>query len=205
MRRLISISVLFAAAMGAQALVNGPVVIFIGPPGSGKSTQAKKAAAELKIPIISAEDMIAANPEAFQKNKNPAISGMNPRTDPALNGLFEKTISLPEYKNGVIVDGYPATKDHADYLRQMVRDGKLPNPAMLRLEITDEQLRKRLGKEANETFEQLLKDYHRELDMMDVYFPGSRVVHVDGTGTPAEVNKRVRKAIAEIAPFHAPS
>jgi adenylate kinase family enzyme len=144
--------------------------------------------------------MIASNPAAFKKHMQPGITGMNPRTDPVLNEIFGALVESGKYPNGFILDGYPATKDHADYVRKMVNDGHLPNPLIVRLEISDDDLRKRLGKKADETFEQLLKDYHRELDMMDVYFPGSRAIAIDGTGTPAQVTKRIRKQLSEIAP-----
>jgi adenylate kinase len=200
MARFFLISALFAATVPAQPAVNGPVFILIGPPGSGKSTQAKAAADALKIPVISAEEMIASNPAAFKKHMQPGITGMNPRTDPVLNEIFGALVESGKYRNGFILDGYPATKDHADYVRKMVNDGRLPNPLVVRLEISDDDLRKRLGKKADETFEQLLKDYHRELDMMDVYFPGSRAIAIDGTGTPAEVTERIRKQLSELAP-----
>ncbi len=183
-----------------QPPVSGPVVIFIGPPGSGKTSQAKIAAKNLKVKTIVAEDLIAANPDTFKRSVRPGITGMNPRTDPALNGLFGAAITSGAYKDGVVVDGYPATKEHLDYLRGMVINRQIPNPTVLRLDISDDDLRKRLGKSADATFEQLLKDYHRELDMAEVYFPGARIVKVDGKGKPDKVAKRIRRALAEPAP-----
>jgi adenylate kinase len=178
--------------------VTGPVIIFMGPPGSGKSTQAKMVADTLKVPILSAEEMIASNPKVF--NSRPGITGMDPRTNPALNGVFESALASGTYRDGVIVDGYPATKDHIDHLRSMVMGGRIPIPAVLQLDISDEALRKRLGKRADERFEQLLKDYHREIDMFSVYFPAASVIHVDGTGKPETVNKRVREALRPLLP-----
>jgi adenylate kinase len=200
MTKFFLLAALLAVTAPAQLMVNGPLVIFIGPPGSGKTTQAKAAAEVLKVPVISAEEMIASNPSAFEKHKQAGISGMNPRTDPVLNEIFDGLVESGKYRKGFILDGYPATKDHADYLRKMVNDGRLPNPLVVRLEIPDEALRKRLGKKADETFEQLLKDYHRELDMFDVYFPGSRAIAIDGTGTPAAVTERIRKQLSQVAP-----
>ncbi len=109
-----------------QPFVNGPVIIFMGPPASGKSTQAKMVAQTLKLPVLSAEEMIAANPKAL--STRPGITGIDPRTDPALNSLFEAAIASETYRGGLIVDGYPATKDHIDHLRMLVTGGRLPSP-----------------------------------------------------------------------------
>ena len=87
----------------------------------------------------------------------------------------------------------------------MVADGRLPAPRLLRLEIDDEALRKRLGNKAGADFDQLLKDYHREMDMLQVYFPGAQIINVDATGTRKTVAERVRKAISEQVPVKTPS
>jgi adenylate kinase len=182
----------------AQPVVTGPVIIFMGPPGSGKSTQAKMIAEALKRPVLSAEEIIAANPKAL--SARPGITGIDPRTDPALNGLFDAAIASGTYRDGMIVDGYPATKDHLDHLRSLITGGRLPNPIILQFDVPDEELRTRLGKKADEKFEQLLKDYHREIDMFSAYFPAANVVHVDGTGKAAKVNKRVEDALRPLIP-----
>ena len=204
MFHLLAMALLAGGSPQGEPFVNGPFIIFVGPPESGKSTQAKMAATALKLPILAAEDLIAANPNAFAKSNPAGISGMNPRTDPALNELFGAKLSSGAYRNGVILDGYPATKDQVDYLRTMILGGRMPNPSILRLDIPDDTLRKRLGKKADETFEQLLKDYHRELDMFEVYFPGVRIIGVDANGKPEKVAKRVKKALAEVPPVKSP-
>jgi adenylate kinase len=200
MSYLLTVSLLLATGVAGQALVTGPVIIFIGPPASGKSTQAKMAAESLKLPVISAEDLIASNPAAFKKINPPGITGMEPRTDPALNELFGARLATGKYRDGVIVDGYPATKDHGDYMRSLVEAGRLPNPTILQLDISDDELRKRAGKNADAKFEQLLKDYHRETDMITIYFPSAKIIRVDATGKPDKVRKRVEDTLLPLLP-----
>ena len=53
---------------------------------------------------------------------------MEPRSDPLMNTIFGDRIAPGEFTHGLIVDGYPATKDHTDYLRKLVVEGRLPNP-----------------------------------------------------------------------------
>ena len=38
------------------------------------------------LPVIASDDLIAHNPQKFQKYRTPALNGVDPRLDPALNG-----------------------------------------------------------------------------------------------------------------------
>ena len=110
-------------------------------------------------------------------------------------------------KNGTLIDG--SGGGPAPNRLLVVEENRITlvgeTDGSIRLDIPDDTLRKRLGKKANETFEQLLKDYHRELDMFEVYFPGVRIIGVDANGTPQKVAKRVKKALAEVPPVKSPS
>jgi len=47
--------------LGAERKIDGPLVMLIGPPGSGKSTQGVNVAKELGVPLVSVEDLIEEN------------------------------------------------------------------------------------------------------------------------------------------------
>ena len=169
----------------------------MGPPASGKSTQAKIAAETLKTPIISAEELIAANPKAF--SGNPAITGMDPRTNPAMNGLFELQ-SRPE-RTGPAWSWMAIPRPRPHRLPAIHGPGR-PS-AQSHGPPTGYFGRGAAGaarEKVDQRFEQLLKDYHRETDMLKVYFPTANVVHVDATGTPEKVSKRVKDALARSSP-----
>jgi adenylate kinase len=178
----------------AETKVDGPVVLFIGPPGSGKSTQAVAAARLLKVPIVAVDDLINANPSTFEKIRRSGISGMEPQTDPVLNRLFLERLEKGDLSRGLILDGYPSTKDHADYLSTLVKKGVLPNPLTIELQIPDATVRKRTAKAKKDSpasVEQRLKDYHREMDMVRLYFPGAEIVGVDGTKSAKKVGREI--------------
>lgn len=185
------LGLLLASGTLAQPRVEGPLVIFIGPPGSGKSTQAASAGKTLGLPVVSAEMMMKAQPDVFEKNRRPQISGMEPQSDPAMNKVFASVIEKNDYRKGLILDGYPATKDHADYLAGLVKAGQLPAPVIIQLDVPDEIVRKRMAKEAGAALEQRIKDYHREFDVLQLYFPNADVNKLDGTKKAAQVEKTV--------------
>jgi len=192
-------SCLLAAAAAAyaysQPLIDGPFIMFIGPPGSGKTTQAVRAAKYLRIRIISAEQMVSSNPGAFTRYERTLISGLSgvePRGDTVMNSIFGALIASGDFKRGVIVDGYPASKGHADYVRDLVMDGRAPIPILIQLDLPDDEVRRRSSKQPANTVEQRLKDYHREMDMLQIYFPAAEIHFVAANRSAATVAREIR-------------
>ncbi len=192
---LVLLLVCAAVALPAQAPINGPVVLLVGAPGAGKSTQAAALSKAYGLPVVRAEDLVKDNPAAFQKMREAKITGMDPLTDPVLNRLFDDRLAKGDLNQGLILAGYPATKDHADHLQKLVAEKKLPPPQIVQLDIPDNEARKRLAGDPDfppEKVEQLLKDYHREFDLAHLYFPDSKVTKVDGTASPEQVTRKIR-------------
>lgn len=186
--------------MAAQVKVAGPVIIFIGAPGSGKSTQAAVTAKAFKLPVISAESMIRNNKLAFQRAAEIGISGMEPRTDPVMNQVFAALLKRDDYAKGFVLDGYPATNGHSDFIASLVKSGQLPKPVVLQLDVSDDTARKRSQQEPGSDpakVEQLLKDYHREFDMVRAYFPEANIIAINGDKKPRAVSKEIKTALQQ--------
>src|SRR5882724_13586209 len=94
-------------AVASLASAAGPVVMIVGPPGSGRSTQAEGLQKRLGLARISADELISRNPQKFQKNRIPSLQGVDPHLDPAMNGLVEEALKLTDLPRGVVFDGYP--------------------------------------------------------------------------------------------------
>jgi adenylate kinase len=199
-RKALISSLVCCAGLAAQVRVAGPVIIFIGAPGSGKSTQAAITAKAFKLPVISAESMIRNNKLAFQRAEEIGISGMEPRTDPVMNQVFAALLKRDDYAKGFVLDGYPATNGHAQFIASMVQSGQLPNPVTLQLDVSDDTSRKRSQQEPGydpAKFDQLLKDYHREFDMVRAYFPNATIIAVQGDKKPQAVSKEIKTALEQ--------
>jgi adenylate kinase len=181
-----------------QPLVTGPVVLLLGPPSSGKTLQAAALAKHLKIPIVAVSDLIRDNAAELQKARTRGITGMEPETDPLLNKFFEARLQNGDLAGGMILDGYPNTKDHADFATKLVETGVMSKPVIVHLLVPDDVVRKRAkGKDGKipDAVEQRLKDYHRETMALKIYFPSAEIIDIDGTKKPNTVTKNIQKAL----------
>ena len=186
-----------ANAVGEQ-LVIGPIVVLLGPPGSGKTLQSAAIAKYLNVPIVSVADLVTENAAELAKVQTRGITGMEPETDPLLNKFFEARIRTGDLMKGMVLDGYPNTKDHADFAAHLLEAGLITKPLIVHLRIPDSIVRKRLaGKtgQVPDAVEQRLKDYHRETTALKIYFPKADIVDVDGTKKPHAVTRNIESVL----------
>ena len=177
--------------MTSAAYAAGPLLLVVGPPGSGRSTQAAILKKDFGMAVISVDELIARHPEKFQKSRIPTLQGVDPRLEPVLNELVEEALKSADLSKGVVLDGYPASKIQGDFLKGLL---ELPRAIVIHLQVPDDVVRKRL-KSQKRDIEQELKDYHREFDFIRDYFPEADIRPVDGTKSPEQVAKQVRKVL----------
>lgn len=114
------------------------LIIFLGPQGSGKGTQAKILAKNLGIPHISTGDIFREEREKdTERGKliRSLIDGGNLVPDEITNGMVRDRLNQPDCLNGAILDGYPRNLGQAGVLDK-IWSGK-PMTAIL-VDIPDE-------------------------------------------------------------------
>ncbi len=200
---------LCAAAIAAGA-DHRFVIVLIGPTGSGKTTQADFLKRRYGIPSINITEIIQRNRGELNAEKTPGINEGSPQDNLGINELVNNRIRQMNTQRGFVLDGYPATKDQADYLATLLRDMHLPAPVILQLDVPDAVLRERLAKRQRSDdkptlIEQRLKDYHREMDMIRDYYPQANIWTVDGTRAPAEVSKTIVSILEDEMPRRTPT
>jgi adenylate kinase len=122
------------------------IVILVGPPGSGKGTQAAHICDTYGIPQVSTGDMLRAAKKAGTLDpKFLAImdsGGLVP--DEAILGLIEKRFEDADTKNGVLLDGFPRTVPQAEGLEGLLGKRGLKVDAVVQLDVPREMLEERL-------------------------------------------------------------
>jgi adenylate kinase len=100
-------------------------VIFLGPPGAGKGTQAARLAAHLGVPKISTGDMLRdemAHDTPLGRRIRPAMDKGNLVLDGILVDLVRERVSAADCARGFVLDGFPRTLPQAEGLEQMSGD-----------------------------------------------------------------------------------
>ena len=121
-------------------------IIFIGPPGSGKGTQAKRLAAQLQVPHISTGDMLReavaeGSPLGQQAAPIMAAGGLVP--DDLMIGIINERMAKPDARKGFILDGFPRTLVQAEKLDGIVGNGNDPL-RVLQLLVPDDAIVRRI-------------------------------------------------------------
>ena len=174
----------------------GPVVVLIGMPGSGRAVQAERLKSQRGMTAISADDLIARNPQAFEQSRTSAIPNFDPHLDPAVNELVEAALNTADLSKGLVLVGYPASKAQGDYLVSLREKLNLPKALVIHLVVPHEVVRKRLKKDKIPDIEQHLQNYHRELDFARAYFPQADIREIDGNRKPGKVADDIRKLLS---------
>jgi adenylate kinase family enzyme len=189
------------ASPTAPSSPSQPLIILIGPPLSGKTTFADSISHTYGVPTISIEDLIRDNATELDKLRGEGVSLAEMRYDPAMSRYLRERLKTADLSHGITLDGYPATLFQAEELAKMFPDLKMKLVA-LRLQVPDDTIRERAkttGRESDrpQIIEQRIKDYHREMDAISLYFPNAKIVDVDGSLPEAKVWKAIQTALDE--------
>lgn len=98
-------------------------IIFIGPPGSGKGTQAKRLAGRFDIPHISTGDMLreaVADGTELGKQAAPIMASGGLVSDDLMIGIINDRLAKSDAQKGFILDGFPRTIVQAEKLDGIV-------------------------------------------------------------------------------------
>lgn len=137
------------------------VIILLGPPGSGKGTQAIEISKQKNIPHISTGDLfrenIGNNTELGKEARNYMDKGQLVPDELVLNMLFDR-VSRLDCKSGYVLDGFPRTIPQAEALDKYLKDKS--QVIALNLEVPDEVIVKRI--EGRLTCKSCGSMFHRE-------------------------------------------
>jgi adenylate kinase len=183
-------------------------MLIIGPPGSGKGTQAARISERLGVVAISTGDIFRDN----VKRETPL--GVEAKTymdagdfvpDSVTNSMVRDRLAADDVQEGFLLDGYPRTAAQVAELDDILRENDLELDVVLQLTADDEELVKRLLGRASldgrsDDKEQVIRHrlglYHDQTEaVVSRYAERGIVTEVDGLGSIDEVTERVMAAL----------
>jgi adenylate kinase len=126
---------------------NGLTIILLGPPGSGKGTQAKMIVDKYHVKHVTTGDVLRENvlnetPLGVEAKKFMEAGKLV--SDPLLIDIIKDRLSRDDVKGGWILDGYPRTIAQAEALDKILADLGQRIDLVLNINVTDEYLIKRV-------------------------------------------------------------
>ncbi len=122
-------------------------IIFLGPPGAGKGTQAARLSAALEIPAISTGEILRRQCQAGTKlgrELDEILRSGKLVSDGLMERLVECRLSKDDCKEGCILDGFPRTADQAAFLDGLFSRLRMPKPLIFGFEVSAAELIERL-------------------------------------------------------------
>ncbi|WP_375314719.1 adenylate kinase [Bradyrhizobium sp. A5] len=122
-------------------------IILLGPPGSGKGTQAQLMVQRYGIVQLSTGEMLraavaAGTPVGLKAKEIMASGGLVP--DDVVVGIISDRIDQPDARNGFILDGFPRTVPQAEALDELLKQKHLKLDAVIELRVNESALLSRV-------------------------------------------------------------
>jgi len=186
-------------------------LIFMGPPGAGKGTQAQVVAERYSIPAISTGDIFRKNVSEGTELGVQAQRFMDAGEyvpDELTNLMVRNRIDEPDADRGFLLDGYPRTLAQVEELDGMIKHTGHVLDAVVVLTVDKEELVQRLLQRAEtegraddteDVVRRRQEVYHDQTaPLIDVYRDRGLMIEVDGMGEVDEVSKRVLDALVDV-------
>lgn len=188
-------------------------IVFAGPPGAGKGTQAKLLADNLRIPHISTGDMLRNSDEKTELGKQvKMVKELMHRgelvPDDLMVRLVSERISHADCKGGFILDGFPRNINQAQALDKIMDKAAKPLDVVIAIAVDDELLVQRIAgraaiegrKDDNpEAVKERLKTYHSATKpILDYYKQKGTLETVAGNGKIEEIQLAIRDVVSRV-------
>ncbi len=178
----------------------GRRILFIGPPGVGKGTQAKRLVDALGIPHVASGDMLreaVANDTELGREARRYMEAGELVPDKLVISMIESRLREQDAYCGYVLDGFPRNVRQAEALTKTLGDEAIE--VVLVLDVDEEEIVERLLKRAaiegrsdddEPTIRHRLEVFRTETEPLIGYY-ADRVQRVDGVGTIDQVFCRV--------------
>ncbi len=183
-------------------------LVFIGPPGAGKGTQAERLIETYAMAHLSTGDMLRAARDAqteVGKEAEKYMSAGELVPDDTIIRIIRERLEEADCQKGYLLDGYPRTIAQAEALDGMLAEKGTPLDVVLELDVPEEELFKRLAgrgrkDDTPEVIRQRLVAYREQTQpLLDYYREKGLLKSINGLGTIEEIFDRAKSVLDELA------
>ena len=184
-------------------------IIFFGPPGAGKGTQAKIISEYLNISHLSTGDILRKklhDSDNLANELKKIMSAGKLVSDDILNSIVSSRLS-EETDNGFILDGYPRTLNQSQFLNDFLSRTSNSIDFIFNIQINFETLRSRIQKRSSEEsrdddkidviktrYNEYLKSTQKVTDFYKTKY-SSMFYEIDGSLEIDEITEKIKKIL----------
>lgn len=181
-------------------------LVFFGPPGAGKGTQAQKLIADFKIPQISTGDILRAavsKGTELGKQAGPLMAAGKLVPDDLVIGIVEERLKEPDCKGGFLLDGFPRTIPQAEALDAVLAKLGRKIEHVVSLEVPDAVIHERMkgrgrADDSPETVQKRLDVFREQTSPLKAHYAKVGLLRtINGVGTLDEIYASIRKQIGK--------
>jgi adenylate kinase len=178
-------------------------LLFVGPPGAGKGTQAAKVAAQLGIPHVSTGEMfrhhVSTGTELGRRVKEIMAAGAYVPDEITVE-MLRRRLAEDDARAGFVLDGFPRTAGQVAALDELLGDDRLDRVVLFEVdedELVSRMLSRGRADDTEETIRTRFHVYQEQTEpLIALYEERNLVTRIDGMGTPDEVTARIIEALA---------
>lgn len=177
-------------------------LLFIGPPGAGKGTQAERVAERLGVPHISTgamfRDHVSRGTDLGRKVEAIMAAG-DYVPDEVTVAMLRERISDADARDGYILDGFPRTASQVEALDELLGGEGLDRVVVMEvdeLELTNRLLARGRADDTKDTIHNRFEIYLDQTQpLIDVYSDRDLTVFVNGFGEVEQITQRILDAL----------
>ena len=186
-------------------------IVLLGPPGSGKGTQAARLTATYGIPQIATGDILRAAVEAgtpLGRQVKAYLDRGELVPDRLVVDIIRHRLAEPDTQGGFILDGFPRTVPQAEALDALLAELQRPLDAVIYLQVDRQSLLDRLNHraEVDQRSDDRPEIIAHRIDvfldqtapLIDYYRRHSKLRLIDGTRPPEEVAAAIDEVIGSL-------